>query len=148
VHGFRHAERQPDGSTLDVEQERRPRVAFDSSAGFILPNTAIRGPDAAWMPRERWDAIPPKERRRFGRLSPDFVAELRSPSDSIEVLHEKMQEYLEQGVRLGWLIDPESGEVEIYRPGRPVETLVRPASLSGEDVLPGFVLDLTDILAP
>ncbi|MGP0069785.1 MAG: Uma2 family endonuclease [Isosphaeraceae bacterium] len=121
-------------------------IAFDSSAGFTLPNTAIRGPDASWMTRERWDALPQRERERFSHICPDFVVELRSKTDEMNTLRKKMEEYIGQGVRLGWLIDPKGGTVEIYRPGRPVETLERPVTLSGEDVLPGFVLELRGIL--
>lgn len=121
-------------------------VAFDSSVGFTLPNTAIRGPDASWMPRARWEALPQEEREKFSHVSPDFVAELRSRSDALTKLRDKMREYIAQGVRLAWLIDPRTETVEIYRPGRPVEVLKRPATLSGEDVLPGFVLDLKGIL--
>jgi Uma2 family endonuclease len=121
-------------------------IAFDSSAGFTLPNTAIRGPDATWMTRERWDALPQQEREKFAHTCPDFVVELRSKTDVMSKLRKKMEEYISQGVRLGWLIDPEGGTVEIYRPGRPAETLEKPVSLSGEDVLPGFVLELKGIL--
>jgi Uma2 family endonuclease len=121
-------------------------ITFDSSAGFTLPNTAIRGPDATWMARERWDALSQDERERFSYASPDFVVELRSKSDKKKDLRAKMREYIHQGVRLGWLIDPKAGTVEIYRPGRTVQVLKRPATLSGEDVLPGFVLDLKGIL--
>jgi Uma2 family endonuclease len=121
-------------------------VVFDSSAGFTLPNSAIRGPDASWMTSERWARIPQEERLKFSLVCPDFVAELRSKSDDMTKLREKMEEYISQGARLGWLIDPKSGTVEIYRPGRPVETLNHPATLSGEDVLPDFVLDLKGIL--
>jgi len=121
-------------------------VAFDSSAGFTLPNTAIRGPDATWMTRERWDALSPDERDRFSHVCPDFVVELRSKSDGMKDLRKKLHEYLAQGVRLGWLIDPKSRTVLIYRPGRPVEVLKAPLTLSGEGVLPGFVLDLKGIL--
>jgi Uma2 family endonuclease len=127
-------------------QTRRLGVTFDSSAGFRLPNGATRFPDATWITRDRWDALKPKQKKKFPPICPDFVAELRSPSDGRESLREKMREYLGEGVRLGWLIDPEEGEVEIHRPDRPVEVLIRPATLSGEDVLPGFVLDLKDIL--
>jgi Uma2 family endonuclease len=122
-------------------------VVFDSSAGFTLPNTAIRGPDAAWMTRDRWDALPKHERNRFSHVCPDFVVELRSKSDAMKDLRLKMREYIAQGARLGWLIDPKTGTVEIYRPGRRFERLVRPDTLSGEDVLPGFVLDLKGILS-
>ena len=121
-------------------------VVFDSSAGFTLPNTAIRGPDASWLSRQRWDALSKDERDKFSHICPDFVAELRSKSDDLTTLREKMEEYIIQGARLGWLIDPRTGTVEIYRPGRPVEILQRPATLSGEDMLPGFVLDLKGIL--
>ena len=119
---------------------------FDSSAGFTLPNNAIRAPDAAWMTRERWNAVSQADRERFGHVVPDFVVELRSPSDEIPSLRHKMQEYIEQGVRLGWLLDPKNGTVEIYRPDQPVEILTRPETLSGEGVLPGFTLDLRGIL--
>jgi Uma2 family endonuclease len=121
-------------------------VVFDSSAGFTLPNSAIRGPDATWMTRERWDALPQEEREKFSHVCPDFTVELRSKSDQIADLRAKMREYIAQGVRLGWLIDPKTITVSIYRPGRRVEILKRPATFSGEDVLPGFVLDLKGIL--
>jgi Uma2 family endonuclease len=121
-------------------------VCFDSSGGFRLPNGATRGPDASWITQARWDAATLEERKSFLAQCPDFVAELRSPGDSRSRLRKKMREYIAQGARLGWLIDPLTGTVEVYRPGRPVETLNRPATLSGEDVLPGFVLDLKGIL--
>jgi Uma2 family endonuclease len=121
-------------------------VGLDSSLGSILPNTAIRSPDVAWIAQTRWDALSPEQQENFIGLCPDFVAELRSPSDRPSRLRKKMREYIAQGARLGWLIDPRAGKVEVYRPGRPVETLDRPATLSGEDVLPGFVLDLKGIL--
>jgi Uma2 family endonuclease len=127
-------------------QQTNLGVVFDSSAGFTLPNTAIRGPDASWMTTERWTRIPSEERLKFSHVCPDFVAELRSTSNTMKDLRDKMREYLAQGARLGWLIDPEGGTVEIYCPGRPVEIIQRPATLSGEDVLPGFVLDLKGIL--
>jgi Uma2 family endonuclease len=121
-------------------------VVFDSSAGVTLPNSAIRGPDAMWITRDRWDALPKTERRRFGRLSPDFVVEVRSDSNDRETLRAKMREYIANGVLLAWLIDPIAGEVEIHRPNLPPETLTNPATLSGENVLPGFVLVLSGIL--
>jgi Uma2 family endonuclease len=123
-------------------------TAFDSSAGFRLPNGATRSPDASWIRNERWNALTQQEKdEQFSPICPDFVAELRSRSDrSMRKLRAKMQGYLAQGARLGWMIDPKMGTVEVYRPGRPVETLQRPATLSGEDVLPGFVLDLKGIL--
>ncbi|MDY6786404.1 MAG: Uma2 family endonuclease [Cyanobacteriota bacterium] len=116
--------------------------AFDSSTGFILPNGAIRSPDASWVSRERWDALTPKQRKGFAPLCPDFVVELRSQSDALGQLRSKMQEYINNGARLGWLIDPQNRRVEIYRPGVAVEVLDNPATLSGEEVLPGFVLKL------
>ncbi len=120
--------------------------SFDSSAGYTLPNGAIRSPDASWIALDRWDALSRDDRRRFAPICPDFVVELTSPSDTRAETRKKLVEYLEQGARLGWLLDPDAGEVDIYRPGRLPETLTRPATLSGEGVLPGFVLDLQGIL--
>jgi Uma2 family endonuclease len=111
-----------------------------------LPNGAERSPDAAWVERSRWEALTPEQREKFPPLAPDFVIELRSKSDSLTKLQEKMQEYQDNGVRLGWLINPQAQTVEIYRPERDVEVLENPSNLSGEDVLPGFVLDLGSIL--
>jgi Uma2 family endonuclease len=121
-------------------------VSFDSSAGFKFPNGATRSPDASWIRKERWEALTPKERRGFAPICPDFAVELCSPSDEPGDTSKKMQEYIDNGLRLGWLIDPDHGRVEIYRPGRPVEVLDRPVTLSGEDVLPGFTLDLKGVL--
>ncbi len=98
------------------------------------------------MTTERWARVPSEERLKFSHVCPDFVAELRSTSDTMKELRDKMHEYLAQGARLGWLINPKGGTVEIYRPGQPVEILQKPATLSGESVLPGFVLDLKGIL--
>ena len=120
-------------------------VTFDSSTGFKLPNGANRSPDAAWLKREKWEALTPEQRRKFVPLCPDFVVELRSPSDELKPLREKMQEYQENGAQLGWLIDRQTRTVEIYRPGQPVEILNNPESLSGETVLPDFVLALAPI---
>ncbi len=119
---------------------------FDSSGGFRLSNGATRSPDAAWVSRERWDALNPQQRKGFVPLCPDFVVELRSPSDSLSTLRTKMLEYLENGTQLGWLIDPQYHRVEIYRPGQTVEVLENPIELSGEAILPGFVLNLRRIL--
>jgi len=119
---------------------------FDSSTGFTLPNRAVRSPDASWVSNERWEALTvSQQKEEFSPLSPDFVVELRSSSDSLKKLREKMQEYIDNGVRLGWLIDSTTKQVEIYRPGRDVEVLESPATLSGEDVLLGFVLDLNKV---
>jgi len=121
-------------------------LVFDSSTLFILPNKAHRSPDAAWILLERWDALTPEERETFPPICPDFVVELRSPSDSLRTVQDKMQEYMDNGVRLGWLINPKGQQVEIYRQGHEKDVLQAPTSLSGEQVLPGFVLDLKEIL--
>ncbi|NET37421.1 MAG: Uma2 family endonuclease [Cyanothece sp. SIO1E1] len=117
-------------------------VTFDSSAGFSLPNGAIRSPDAAWIEKTRWQRLPPTQRRKFAPICPDFVIELRSPSDDLETLKAKMQEYIDNGAKLGWLIDPEPCQVYCYRPRQTIQILNRPATLSGEDLLPGFVIEL------
>ena len=128
------------------EQGRGLGKAFEATAGFVLPNGAIRSPDLAWIPQARWDALTAAQRKKFLPLCPDFVVELRSRTDRPDRLRAKMREYLEQGARLGWLIDPLRGTVEIYRPGAAVEVLQRPEALSGEGVLPGLVVSLKDIL--
>ncbi len=122
-------------------------VCFDSNGGFTLPNGATRAPDASWVRRDRWEAFTPEQRERFVPLCPDFVVELRSPSDSLEKVREKMREYMDNGARLGWLLNPQDQQVEIYRPDRDVEILGNTATLSGEDVLPGFVLELNPIMS-
>jgi Uma2 family endonuclease len=121
-------------------------VAFDSSSGFKLPNGADRSPDASWVKRERWEALTHEQQEKFAPLCPDFVVELRSPSDSLEKVRAKMKEYMDNGARLGWLINPKNQQVEIYRPNQDVEIIQSPATLSGEDVLSGFVLDLNPIM--
>lgn len=117
-------------------------VAFDST-GFRLPNGAIRSPDAVWLRLDRWQALTSEQQKKFVTLCPYFVVELASPSDEVEDIREKMQEYLANGLQLGWLIDPSTQTVEIYRPNQPVEILNQPATLSGENILPEFVLNLT-----
>lgn len=119
-------------------------VVFDSSTGFILPSGAVRSPDAAWVASERLTALNP-DPDGFLPLAPDFVIELRSASDRLKPLQDKMQEYMDNGVRLGWLLNPKDREVEIYRHGNEIEVLRSPVSLSGEDVLPEFTLDLKNI---
>ncbi len=125
---------------------------FDSSTEFKLPSGAYRCPDASWVKLERWEALTKDEKRRFPPICPDFVIELRSESDALDKLRTKMREYQENGASLGWLIDPQTPLVEIYRPEQDVEVLNfpfdNPPQLSGEEVLPGFVLDLTIILNP
>jgi Uma2 family endonuclease len=118
---------------------------FDSSTGFALPNEADRSPDLAWITLEKWQALSAEERRGFLPLCPDFVVELLSPSDSWKQGLLKMAEYQENGCRLGWLIDPQRKRVAIYRENQPVEILDNPATLSGENVLEGFILNLTDL---
>ncbi|QSV54904.1 MAG: Uma2 family endonuclease [Dolichospermum sp. UKL201] len=117
-------------------------VAFGSDVGFILPNGAILSPNAAWIKLERWDALTDEEKQKFPPICPDFVIELLSPSDSLKTTQEKMKEYIDNGVRLGILINRKSRQVEIYRPGKEVEVLDSPATVSGEDVLKDFVLNL------
>ena len=119
---------------------------FDSSSGFTLPNGARRSPDTSWIETARWEALSQEQREEFAPICPDFVLELRSKTDRLSALQDKMQEYLDNGARLGWLLEPKSQRLEVYRPGREVEILDSPATLSGEDVLPGFTLDLTGIL--
>ena len=117
----------------------------DSSGGFILPNTTIRSPDAAWIRYDRLASLTAEQRTKFLPLCPDFVIELRSPTDSLTTLQSKMLEYIENGVRLGWLIDPVQGQVYVYSPDSPVMRLDNPDSLSGDPLLPGFRLDLSEI---
>jgi len=120
-------------------------IGFDSSGGFKLPSGAERSPDAAWVTLERWNLLTPEQQKKFPPITPDFVIELRSQSDSLTTLQNKMQEWIDNGVRLGWLIDPKQRRVYIYCPGVDVECLYNPATVSGEPVLPGFVLDMSKI---
>lgn len=115
---------------------------FDSSTGFKLPNSANRSPDVAWIKQERWDALTSKQKEKFPPIAPDFVLEFMSPSDDLRKTQEKMQEYMDNQVKLGWLIDRKTRRVEIYRLGQEVEVVESPTQLSGEDVLPGFILNL------
>jgi Uma2 family endonuclease len=118
---------------------------FDSSGGFKLPNGAERSPDASWVKMERWDALTQEEKERFAPLCPDFVVELMSPRDNLEKTRAKMREYMENGASLGWLINRKQQQVEIYRQNQEVEILESPQTISGEDILPGFVLDMAEI---
>jgi Uma2 family endonuclease len=120
-------------------------IAFDSSTMFTLPNGAIRSPDASWVRRERWDMLTEDQQEGFAPLCPDFVVELRSRTDRLSDLHDKMQEYIGNGARLGWLIDPIDKRVYVYRPDQPVGSLDNPATLSGDPVLPGFVLYVQEL---
>ncbi|MEG4250464.1 MULTISPECIES: Uma2 family endonuclease [unclassified Microcoleus] len=142
-------------------RQTRLGKVFDSSTVFQLPNGAKRSPDAAWVLLERWEALSAEDKRKFPPLCPDFVIELReaklsrreSQTDSLETLRAKMRYYQTNGCRLGWLIDPQTPLVEIYRLSEEVAEVInfsfdQPPTLSGEDVLPGFLLDLTPILNP
>ena len=125
-------------------------VGFDSSAGFTLPNGAVRSPDASWILKERWAKISDEEKHKFTPIVPDFVVELRSPSGRLRGIRAKMEEYIEHGVRLGWLIDQldPRHRVYVYGPNAPVEVLEGPETLSGDPELPGFVLDLKPVWGP
>ena len=120
-------------------------VGFGSSGGFTLPSGAVRSPDAAWIKKTDWEAIPLEQRQKFAPICPEFVIELRSQSDSLKELKTKMNEYIKNGTRLGWLIDRVGCKVYIYRPDTAVEELDNPTTLSGENILRGFVLDLSAI---
>lgn len=115
-------------------------VGFDSSTAFKLPNGATRSPDASWIRRERYDALTDEQQEKFSPICPDFVAELRSRTDSLEELQDKMAEYVANGAQLGWLLDPQERCVYVYRPDAEVERLDDPETLAGDPVLPGFVL--------
>jgi Uma2 family endonuclease len=119
---------------------------YESSGGFVLPNGAVRSPDACWINKERLEKLSEKERRGFINICPDFVIELRSASDSLPQLKTKMLEYAESGAKLGWLIDAGKKRVYIYRQNKDVEILENPQTLSGENILQGFELDLSEIL--
>lgn len=126
-------------------RQTRLGKAFDSSTGFRLPKGGTRSPDVSWVRMERWNALTEEQRKKFLPLCPDFAVELVSETDDVEETRSKMQEYVDNGLRLGWLIIPRLRQVEIYRLDRAVEVFLSPVSLSGEDVLPGFVLDLQPI---
>lgn len=120
-------------------------VGFDSSTVFSLPNGAKRSPDLAWVKLPRWNALTTEQRRGFPPLCPDFVIELRSHTDSLTALQDKMQEYIANGAQLGWLIDPSERKVYVYRPQTADESLEDPASISGDALLKGFTLDLAEV---
>jgi Uma2 family endonuclease len=126
-------------------RQARLGKVFDSSTCFKLPQGGDRSPDVAWVALERWNTLSPEQQRKFPPIAPDFVLELLSPTDSLAKTQAKMQEYMQSGVRLGWLIDRGNRKVEIYRTGQSVEVLAAPNQLSGEDVLPGFVLNLETV---
>jgi Uma2 family endonuclease len=129
-------------------QQHGTGVAVGSSTGFLLPNGAMRSPDTAWVRRSRVDALTREQKRKFIPLCPDFVVELRSPTDRLSTVQAKMQEYMENGAQLGWLIDPEERRVYIYLPRGQMQLLENPPMLPGDPVLPGFVLHLQTIWEP
>ncbi len=120
-------------------------VVFDSSTGFKLSNGATRSPDVSWVVVERWDALSDKQKRGFAPIDPDFVIELLSPTDNLSETQQKMAEYMNCGVKLGWLINPDEKQVEIYRRSQDKQVIDNPDNLSGEDILPGLTVDLADI---
>jgi Uma2 family endonuclease len=117
-------------------------ILFDSSTCFKLPNGANRSPDVSWISNQRWNTLTTEQKEKFPPIAPDFVLELMSPTDSLKETQAKMQEYMSNGVKLGWLINRKLRQVEIYRLGQPVEILENPTQILGEDILPGFILDL------
>ena len=118
---------------------------FDSSTGFKLSNGAVRSPDVSWIAIARWNSLSDKQKRGFAPIAPDFVIELTSPTDNLQEIRQKMNEYLDCEVRLGWLIDPDAKQVEIYRCGKEPEIISNPISLSGESVLPNLTVDVSEI---
>ena len=132
-------------SQLDQWSERFGGRSFDSSTLFRLPNGAKRSPDASWISMERWNTLTKEDRKKFPPLCPDFLIELRSETDRLDELQAKMSEYLSVGLRLGWLIDPLQKRVHIYRPEKQPEVLLMPNSVSCNEILPGFVLDLKTV---
>ena len=123
-------------------------IVFDSSGGFKLPNGAIRSPDVAWVKKSRLQPLTARQKEKFIPLCPDFVIELRSPTDHLPDLQAKMAEYMANGAALGWLIDPEERTVWVSRPGSPPTPLLNPTTLTGSPLLPGFTLHLADIWQP
>lgn len=121
-------------------------ISFSSSTGFKLSTGAERSPDASWMKLDRWNSLTPLQQQRFAPICPDFVIELRSPSDGLAKLKDKMAEYIQEpGIQLGWLIDRQNRQVYIYRPGQPEQCLDNPSTVSAEPVLPGFNLNTSKI---
>lgn len=136
------------GSLRDWAKQDQTGLSFDSSTGFTLPNGAIRSPNASWIRRECWTALTKAERVKFAPICPDFVVEVRPQSDKLSDLLDRMRESLDNGARLGWLIDPLDQCAYVYRPGQPVETLEHPETLSGKSVLPGFVFQIQELWDP
>ncbi len=120
-------------------------IGFDSSTGFTMPSGAVISPDIAWVEASRWQTLSPDAHKGFVALVPDFVIELRSPSDRLSTLQKKMRHYLASGIKLGWLLDPRLMRVEVYLPGQAVQVLLDPKTVSADPLLPGFALDLSEI---
>lgn len=120
-------------------------VGFSSTTGFLLPNGSVRSPDLSWMTLKKWNAIPKSKRKKFAPVCPDFVVELRSETDTLAKLQSKMDEYIENGASLGWLIDAGKRKVYVYRPDSEVEVLNDPKEVSGDPLLIGFVLKMKNI---
>ena len=133
------------GELFVWNRQARLGKIFSSSTVFVLPNGASRSPDAAWVELSRWEALTPEQRTKFPPLAPDFVIELRSATDRLPPLREKMEEYRSNGVRLGLLIDPQNQQVEIYRPGQDPEIRVSPTAIDCSEVMPGFILSMSEI---
>jgi len=143
------------GSNLEIAGQLRNWAkidgtgkGFDSNAGFTLPSGAMYAPDASWLLKSRWKTLPKADRRGFAHICPDFVIELKSPSDSVSFLQSKMEEYVANGARLGWLIDPDRRRIYVYRPNRAVVMLEGISSVSADPELPGFTLELGEIFDP
>ena len=122
-----------------------PGLTFGPSAGFTLPNGAIRSPDAAWIPADRWNALPVPLRAPFPHIAPDFAVEIMSPSDRLPKAQDKLEEYIANGVRLGWLVDRANRMVYVYRPNVPVDTLSDPATVAGDPELPGLTVNMARV---
>jgi Uma2 family endonuclease len=136
------------GQLYAWEGRRGSGKVFDSSTGFILPSGANRSPDVSWVSSARLALVSPEQMKKFLPLCPDFVVELLSPSDSLRETTRKMEEFMENGARLGWLINPRSSQVTVYRAEQPVRILENPTTVSGDPELPGFILDLDPIWHP
>lgn len=133
-------------SKTDIWSENdKTGIVFDSSTMFTLPNGAKRSPDVSWMTKKKYNSLSESEKKTFSHIVPDFVIELRSLTDSLKPIQNKMAEYIKNGVKLGWLIDPNEQKVHIYRANGEIEVLEKPETVSGEDVLQGFKLNVQDI---
>ena len=129
-------------------KEKKSGYAFDSSAGFTLPNNAIRAADAAFIKKERWNKIPQSERQKFTRICPDFVIEIISPSDTLGYIEEKMKEWIDNGCQLAWMVNPRKRTTTVYRSNGDVTIKPFTELLDGEDILPGFSINMADIFSP